>query len=107
MLKLTFVYALFLGIEMDTQAMELWLPATKLARVRQTVAEWLGKKAARKRELESLIGHAAKVVRLGRRFVRRLIQVMSSAKGRDHFVRLGADIRSDLVWCSVVLVPRY
>ena len=90
----------FLGIEVDTQAMELRLPAHKLARVRQTVSEWLGRKAAR-RELESLVGtlqHATKLVRPGRRFVRRLIQVMSSVKGRDHFVRLGADVRSDLMW---------
>ena len=65
------------------------------------VSELLGRKVARRRELESLVGilqHATKVVRPGRRFVRRLIQVMSSIKGRDHFVRLGADVRSDLMW---------
>ena len=98
----------FLGIEIDTQAMELRLPAEKLARVRQTVSEWLGRKAARRRELESLVGilqHASKVVimRPGRRFVRRLIQVMSSVKGRDHFVRLGVDVRSDLMWWQLFL----
>ena len=66
-----------------------------------TVREWLGKKVARKRELESLLGllqYAAKVVRPGRRFVRRLIQVVMTAKRRDHLVRLGADVRSDLTW---------
>ena len=91
----------FLGIEIDTGALELRLPADKLTRVRNIVTEWLGKKAARRRELESLLGllqHAAKVVRPGRRFVRRLIQVMSMAKRRDHFVRLGSDVRSDLTW---------
>lgn len=91
----------FLGIEIDTEALELRLPADKLTRVQRTVSEWLGKKAARRRELESLLGllqHAAKVVRPGRRFVRRLIQVMSAAKKRDHFVRLGCDVRSDLTW---------
>ena len=92
---------IFLGIEIDTQALELRLPADKLIRVQTTVREWLGKKAARKRELESLLGllqHAAKVVRPGRRFVRRLIQVMTTAKRRDHFVWLGTDVRSDLTW---------
>ena len=91
----------FLGIEIDTQALELRLPADKLNRVQMTVREWLGRKAARKRDLESLLGllqHAAKVVKPGRRFVRRLIQVMSAAKRRDHFVRLGSDVRSDLAW---------
>ena len=59
----------FLGIEVDTQAMELRLPAQRLVRVCQTVSEWLGRKAARRRELESLVGtlqHATKVVRPGR-----------------------------------------
>ena len=85
--------------------MELRLPAEKLARVHQTVSEWLGRKAARRRELESLFGilqHASKVVRPVR-FVRRLIQVMSSVKGRDHFVRLGVDVRSDLMWWQLFL----
>ena len=44
---------MFLGIEIDTQARELWLLAQKLAMVHQTVSEWLGRKAARRRELES------------------------------------------------------
>ena len=71
----------------------------KLTRVWRTVREWLGRKAAKKRDLELLLGllqHAAKVVRPGRRFVRRLIQAMSAARRRDHFVRLGTDVRSDL-----------
>ena len=96
----------FLGIEIGTQAMELRLPAEKLARVcHQTVSERLGRKAATRRELESLVGilqHASKVVRPGRRF-ERLIQVMSSVKGRDHFVRLGVDVRSDLMWWQLFL----
>ena len=65
-----------------------------------SICSW-GKKAARKRELESLLGllqHAAKVVRPGRRFVSRLIQVMSGAKNRDHFVWLVTDVRSDITW---------
>ena len=36
---------MFLGIEIDTQVIKLWLPAEKLARVCQTVSEWLGRKA--------------------------------------------------------------
>ena len=33
----------FLGIEIDTQALELRLPADKLNRVQMTVREWLGR----------------------------------------------------------------
>ena len=41
--------------------------------------------------LSLILQYVAKVVRLGRIFVRRLIQVMSSVKGRDHFIRLGVE----------------
>ena len=93
----------YLGIEVDTIQMQLRLPVEKLRRVQTTVREWLGRKAGRRRELESLVGllqHAAKVVRPGRRFVRRTIVVMTAVKDRDRFVRLNAEIRSDLYWWS-------
>ena len=47
-----------------------------------------------------LLQHAAKVVRPGHRFVRRIIVVMTAVKDRDRFVRLNAEIRSDLYWWS-------
>ena len=89
----------YLGIEVDTVQMQLHLPEEKLRRVRATVAEWLGHKAGQQRELESLVGllqHAARVVQPGRRFVRRIIVVMTTVKDRDRFVRLNAEIQSDL-----------
>ena len=91
----------FLGIEIDSVKLELRLPTEKLRRVKQAVKEWFGRKAARRKELESLLGllqHAAKVVAPGRRFVRRIIQALTGVKHRDHYVRLGAEIRSDLLW---------
>ena len=91
----------FLGIEIDTNNMEVRLPEDKLVRVKRTVKEWLGKKARRRRELESLLGllqHAAKVVGLERCFVRRIIQLMASVQDRNRFVRLNAEMRSDLCW---------
>ena len=97
----------YLGIEADTVQMQLRLPEEKLRRVQATVGEWLGRKAGRRRELESLVGllqHAAKVVRPGRRFVRRIIAVMATVKDRDRFVRLNAEIRSDLYWWSEFMV---
>ena len=39
----------FLGIELDTVAMEMRLPADKLARLLQTLAEWRGKKGMSKK----------------------------------------------------------
>ena len=45
----------FLGIQVDTWAGALSLPPMKLERTRNTITEWLARKAATKRELQSLI----------------------------------------------------
>ena len=91
----------FLGIELDTEAMEIRLPADKLLQLRQTIGEWAGRKAGRKRALLSLIGllnHACKAVRQGRSFLRRLINVSASVQKLDGFVRLNASAQSDIYW---------
>ena len=91
----------FLGFLIDSTQMTVSLPGPKLQRTLRLVTEWSGRKAGRKRELESLLGHlqhAATVVRPGRSFVRRLIELLSSVVGHDRWVRLNASARSDLMW---------
>ena len=91
----------FLGIELDLVTMELRLLADKLARLRQLTLRWQGKKECRKRDLLSLIGvlsHAFKVIKAGRSFLRRLIDLSTLVKHPDHFVRLNRHARSDLEW---------
>ena len=46
----------FVGIEVDTMAMQLRLPGYKLARLKAMISEWVSKKVASKRELQSLAG---------------------------------------------------
>ena len=46
----------FLGLEFDTQAMELRLSADKLVKLHALVHSWLQRQSCTKRELESLIG---------------------------------------------------
>ena len=61
----------FLGIEIDTMAMQLRLPANKLAELRNLVKQWMQWKSCLKKDLQSMAGklqHACKVVRLGRTF---------------------------------------
>ena len=56
----------FLGIELNTTAMEIRLLLDKLSRVKEDLAHWRGCKACRKCDLLSLIGtlaHASKVIR--------------------------------------------
>ena len=91
----------FLGFELDTLQMVVRLPEQKLQRTRESVREWIGRKACKKRELESLLGHlqhAATVVRPGRTFVRRIIELLSTATARDRWIRLNAVVRADLYW---------
>ena len=71
----------FLGIEVDTVAGELRLPADKLHRLQSQLLQWGDRKACARRELESLVGllnHACKVVWPGRTFLRRMIDLIHS-----------------------------
>ena len=68
-----------LGFELDTIQMTVWLPVEKLQQTLALVREWAGRKACKKRELESLLGylhHAAKVVLPGHTSVCRLIELL-------------------------------
>ena len=92
---------IFLGIEIDSSALEMRLPAVKLAKLRESVTKWQGKKAGKKRDLLSLIGslsHACKIIKPGRSFLRRLIDLSKQATDLNHFVRLNIEARSDIEW---------
>ena len=84
----------YLGIEVDTVAGQLHLPAEKLERLRTLLQEWGNRKVCQWRELESLIGvlsHAAKVVRSGRTFLRRMLDLLHGVpmhRLRPHPIRL-------------------
>ncbi len=59
-----------------------------------------------KRELLSLIGqlqHACCVVKPGRSFLRRMIELLQSVRMMHHRVRLNAGFRSDLKWWACFL----
>ena len=76
----------FLGMELDSINMEIQLP---MERLRRLLADWVGRKVGRKRELLSLIGslqHASKAVQ--RCFLRRLITLSTDVKNMDNFVHL-------------------
>ncbi|KAL5477819.1 hypothetical protein EMCRGX_G024667 [Ephydatia muelleri] len=56
----------FLGIEIDSLALELRLPTAKLEALRETISAWQGKKCCSKRDMLSLIGqlsHACKAAK--------------------------------------------
>ena len=96
----------FLGIEIDTIAGELRLPAEKLERLVSLLEAWGDRRACSHKELESLVdllNHACKVVRPGRSFLRRMINLIHSTgnrPGRTCVIRLNTGFRADLVWWS-------
>ena len=91
----------FLGIVIDSRAMELHLPRDKLCRVKAELKLWQHKKRCTKQELRSLMGllqHAATVVRPGRTFLRHLYYLLAAAKAPGHHIYIHAAARSDLAW---------
>ena len=96
----------FLGIELDTIQLSLHLPDGKLRRLQREIQRWSGRKTCSKRELLSLIGqlqHACCVVKPGRSFLRRMIELARITKELHHRVRLNRGFRSDLCWWACFL----
>ena len=96
----------FLGIELDTQQWIVRLPDIKLRRLQEEIRKWESKKACTKRELLSLIGqlqHACCVVRPGRSFLRRMIDLSKGVRKLHHKGRLNRGFRSDLQWWACFL----
>ena len=92
----------FLGIELDSAAMEIRLPEDKLAHTLKTLAHWrLLKRGCIKQDLLSLIGclsHASKVVRNSRVFLQRLIALSTSVRDPSYYIHLNAEAKSDIEW---------
>ena len=96
----------FLGIELDTQALQLRLPAEILSRLQALIKSWQGKKACLKRDLLSLISqlqHACRVVKPDCIFLWGMILLSTVAKEPHHHIRLNKNFQSDLEWWAVFL----
>ena len=92
---------IFLGILIDTLRMELRLPQEKLAELKSLTAQWKYKQASTKCQLLSFIdklAHAAKIVKPGRTFLWRMLDVAHSINDLNHYVKLKSDFKSDLAW---------
>ena len=91
----------YLGIEIDSLHQTIRLPQDKFQELAALLRGWQGKKKCTKRELLSLIGSlsfAAKVVKPGRMFMRRLISLSTSVSQLGHHISLNADSRADIQW---------
>ena len=91
----------FLGIEVDTVALQLRLPSDKLANLKDILCDSIQRRTMSKKDLQKLTGllqFATKVVRPGRPFLRRLYAMQEIGSHPNHFVRLNLPARADIMW---------
>ena len=91
----------FLGIEVDTESLQLRLPSDKLSRLKSELSRCCHRRSISKRELQSLTGllqFASKVIRPGHPFICRLYAMQDIGSHPDHFIRLNLPARADILW---------
>ena len=87
------------GIQLDTNTMEARLPADKILKTRSFLSEFLCRKKAQLKEVQSLIGllnFACTVVLPGRAFLRRLIDLTKGVNAPFYRIRLTRSVKADL-----------
>ena len=94
----------YLGVLFDTCNMTVSLPEDKITKLLCEIAFFQDKTRATRRQIQRLCGilaHASKVVRAGRTFSRRVINLLKSlpAKGNPK-INLNDDFRKDVSWWS-------
>ena len=91
----------FLGVHINTVSRTLSLPANKLVEFQKLVSKWTLKCRASKKEIQKFLGKmnwAARVVRGGRTFMRRLIDLTCKLRAPHHRIWLGKEARADILW---------
>ena len=98
----------YLGILLDSEALEARLPLDKLADLHASISTWRGRSHCVKQELLSFIGtlsFAAKVVPAGRTFLRRMINLSTTVPNLQDTIRLDRGFLLDLDWWSAFVSP--
>ena len=91
----------YLGIEIDSNDMATRLPEEKLHEIKLLLSDCVTKRKCSKRQLLSLIGKllfAAKVVKPGRLFLRRLIDLSKTVSKLQHMIHMDSEAREDILW---------
>ena len=94
----------FMGILLDSTRMEARLPFDKLVRAQQALQQWLHRKSATLKELQSLIGtlqFACRVVGPGRAFLQRIISLTKGITNSRWHIKLNGEFREDIsMWLN-------
>lgn len=96
----------FLGITINSNTMEFYLPDNKILRIKALLAKLLSAKKTTLRELQSLLGllvFTARVIPMGRAFSKRLYRATCGIKSPFAHIRITKPIKEDLkIWLQFV-----
>lgn len=94
----------FAGIELDSVRLEARLPLDKIEKCKSLISHFLSRKKVSLKEVQSLTGllnFACSVIRPGRAFLRRLIDLTLGIQSAHHYIRLNREVKEDLkLWLS-------
>ena len=96
----------FLGINIDTENFIISIPADKINEVTNQMHKWCTRRTCTQTQLQSLVGKFtffSKVIRAGRIFNRRLIDLIHSVKRPSHHITITKPAREDIQWWCEML----
>ena len=98
----------YLGVEFDSLAMEMRVPACKLEEIKSEIRRWLKRTTISKKELQSLLGKlfwVGRVVKYSRVFLGRMLDQLRSLVGMpdNKKVMLFEATRKDILWWASFL----
>ncbi len=91
----------FLGIQINTLNSTLSISNERMADIVSELKTWKGRTSCTKRQLLSLVGKlsfSARVIRSGRTFLRRLIDLSKKVKFLHYKIRLNRSAQADIDW---------
>ncbi len=91
----------FLGVVINTVEGTLSISQERMSEIVSLLEKWQQKRSCTKRQLLTLIGKlsfAARVIRSGRTFLRRLIDLSKKAKHLHHRLKLNVSAKLDMKW---------
>ena len=91
----------FLGTLLDTEKMEIRVTNERMLEIQALLPEWLDKKSATKRQLQSLVGKlqfVGRCVKPSRIFISRILVLLRGLARADYRIRLSHGFKQDIRW---------
>ena len=92
---------IFLGVLFNSFTMTMTITEDRLIEIRNMLKEWIGKKKANLKEVQSILGKlnfAAGTVRAGRIFVARLINELHRFPQNGNRMKISVNMKKDIQW---------